>query len=364
MKQFSLKGKKGITLIALVVTIVVLIILVGISINLVIGDNGIITIAKKVKENTEVSQEEEKDILNKYADYIDGQENGQEKNEQQNITLEEFAKDPTKYKNSEQDTSNNDIAIGTDGSSVNLNLWSYEITESGAGITLGTYSDSMNRIPGYKNENITSEGKIIGSVPKYIYIDSLKKTLPVVLMDGTFAYCESLKIAPTIPDSVTTMYLTFIGCTSLASINIPSSVTEIGYNAFSDCTSLTSINIPSSVTTIGGYAFCRCTSLESVSFSIPSSVTAIGGSTFYNCTSLTSINIPSSVTTIGGYAFCRCTSLASINIPDSVTKIGYCVFSAWTSQQTINIQSSSVPSGWASDWKDDCNAKINYGVDM
>ena len=339
MKQFSLKGKKGITLIALVVTIVVLIILVGISINLVIGDNGIITIAKKVKENTEVSQEEEKDILNKYADYIDGQENGQEKNEQQNITLEEFAKDPTKYKNSEQDTSNNDIAIGTDGSSVNLNLWSYEITESGAGITLGTYSDSMNRIPGYKNENITSEGKIIGSVPKYIYIDSLKKTLPVVLMDGTFAYCESLKIAPTIPDSVTTMYLTFIGCTSLASINIPSSVTEIGYNAFSDCTSLTSINIPSSVTTIGGYAFCRCTSLAS-------------------------INIPDSVTKIGYCAFSHCTSLASINIPDSVISIGGRVFSAWTSQQTINIQSSSVPSGWVSDWKDDCNAKINYGVDM
>ena len=339
MKQFSLKGKKGITLIALVVTIVVLIILVGISINLVIGDNGIITIAKKVKENTEVSQEEEKDILNKYADYIDGQENGQEKNEQQNITLEEFAKDPTKYKNSEQDTSNNDIAIGTDGSSVNLNLWSYEITESGAGITLGTYSDSMNRIPGYKNENITSEGKIIGSVPKYIYIDSLKKTLPVVLMDGTFAYCKSLKIAPTIPDSVTTMYLTFIGCTSLASINIPSSVTVIGYNAFSDCTSLTSINIPSSVTTIGGYVFCRCTSLAS-------------------------INIPDSVTKIGYCAFSHCTSLASINIPDSVISIGGRVFSAWTSQQTINIQSSSVPSGWASDWKDDCNAKINYGVDM
>ena len=37
-----LNNKKGITLIALVVTVVVLIILAGVSINAVLGDNGII----------------------------------------------------------------------------------------------------------------------------------------------------------------------------------------------------------------------------------------------------------------------------------------------------------------------------------
>ena len=40
------KEMKGITLVALVVTIVVLLILAGVSINLVLGDNGIITKAK------------------------------------------------------------------------------------------------------------------------------------------------------------------------------------------------------------------------------------------------------------------------------------------------------------------------------
>lgn len=44
-----LKGQKGITLVALVVTIVVLIILAGISIALVLGDNGILTRAKEGK---------------------------------------------------------------------------------------------------------------------------------------------------------------------------------------------------------------------------------------------------------------------------------------------------------------------------
>ena len=46
-------SEKGITLIALIVTIVVLLILAGVSINLVIGDNGIITKAKQAASATE-----------------------------------------------------------------------------------------------------------------------------------------------------------------------------------------------------------------------------------------------------------------------------------------------------------------------
>ena len=59
-----MKKEKGITLVALVVTITVLIILAGISINLILGDNGIITIAKKAKENTELAKIEEETELN------------------------------------------------------------------------------------------------------------------------------------------------------------------------------------------------------------------------------------------------------------------------------------------------------------
>ena len=51
-KQKMKKGTRGITLIALVVTIVVLLILAGVSINLVIGQNGIITKAKEAKLET------------------------------------------------------------------------------------------------------------------------------------------------------------------------------------------------------------------------------------------------------------------------------------------------------------------------
>lgn len=56
--------ESGVTLVALVVTIIVLAILIGISINLTLGDNGIITIAKKAKENIELAKIEEEKELN------------------------------------------------------------------------------------------------------------------------------------------------------------------------------------------------------------------------------------------------------------------------------------------------------------
>ena len=59
-----MKNNKGITLVALVITIIVLIILAGISINLILGNNGIITIAKKAKENIELARIEEETQLN------------------------------------------------------------------------------------------------------------------------------------------------------------------------------------------------------------------------------------------------------------------------------------------------------------
>ena len=52
-----MKNNKGITLVALVVTIVVLLILAGVSINLVLGNNGIIAKAKDAEtKSAEASQ--------------------------------------------------------------------------------------------------------------------------------------------------------------------------------------------------------------------------------------------------------------------------------------------------------------------
>ena len=52
-------NRNGITLIALVITIVVLIILASVAITLSLGDNGIFKKATKAKENTQLAQNEE-----------------------------------------------------------------------------------------------------------------------------------------------------------------------------------------------------------------------------------------------------------------------------------------------------------------
>ena len=161
-------------------------------------------------------------------------------------------------------------------------------------------------------------------------------TFNVTGIDGAFNGCTSLT-SVTIPDSVTNIgNYAFNGCTSLTSVTIPNSVTSIGDSAFSNCTSLTSVTIPDTVTSIGN-AFYNCTSLTSVT--IPDSVTSIG-SAFYNCTSLTSVTIPDSVTSIGSSAFSGCTSLTSVTIPNSVTSIGDYVFKNCTSLTNITIPDS------------------------
>ena len=70
MLKETFKKNKGITLIALVVTIIVLLILAGISIVMLTGQNGILNRAAEAKEKTEVAQEEENEKLQGYEDTI------------------------------------------------------------------------------------------------------------------------------------------------------------------------------------------------------------------------------------------------------------------------------------------------------
>ena len=75
-KRILKRKEKGITLIALVITIIVLLILAGVSIAMLTGENGILTQAKRAKEETERAQEEEENILNSYEDYLSQATNG------------------------------------------------------------------------------------------------------------------------------------------------------------------------------------------------------------------------------------------------------------------------------------------------
>ena len=71
-----MKKNKGITLVALVVTIVVLLILAGVSINLVLGNNGIIAKAKEAQRESAEASQNDLIGMNELAQQLEEQING------------------------------------------------------------------------------------------------------------------------------------------------------------------------------------------------------------------------------------------------------------------------------------------------
>ena len=71
-----MKKNKGITLVALVVTIVVLLILAGVSINLVLGNNGIIAKAKEAQRKSAEASQNDLIGMNELAQQLEGKLNG------------------------------------------------------------------------------------------------------------------------------------------------------------------------------------------------------------------------------------------------------------------------------------------------
>ena len=76
IKTKKFKGESGITLIALVVTIVVLLILAGITISLVFSENGIIAKAREAAEKTNQAVINEQEQMNEVGTIIDNMLNG------------------------------------------------------------------------------------------------------------------------------------------------------------------------------------------------------------------------------------------------------------------------------------------------
>ena len=159
--------------------------------------------------------------------------------------------------------------------------------------------------------DITGIGPVLNNEPnKFVSLDLSGSTITTI-PGFSFLECTSLT-SVTIPSSVTSIGRGAFTSTSLISVTILNGVTSIGVGAFGFCASLTSVTIPDSVISIGDIAFRGCTSLISVT--ILNGVTSIGVGAFRECTSLTSVVIPNSVTNIGERAFGNCTSLIAINV--------------------------------------------------
>ena len=127
----------------------------------------------------------------------------------------------------------------------------------------------------------------------------------------------------------------FEGCSSLASVEIPSGIEGIGSEAFRQCSGITSVKLPSAITSIENGTFSGCNSL--INITLPMGITSIGNVAFYGCSSLEDIKIPSKVDNIGERAFEYCSSLTGIKIPSSVTSIKKGVFSECKKLKSITL---------------------------
>ena len=134
-----------------------------------------------------------------------------------------------------------------------------------------------------------------------------------------FSCIESI----TLPSGITYIPALYFANAPIRTINMPSTITEIGGYSFAYCPSLTEIVIPDSVITIGHNAFANA-SLTSVT--LGSGVTSIGSQAFMYCGGLTSVTIPDNVTSIGSRTFAYCTRLTSVTIGSGVTTISNYAF--------------------------------------
>lgn len=189
------------------------------------------------------------------------------------------------------------------------------------------------------------------------FVTEAKLTTATKISSYAFYNCASLASIE-VPASVTGIGSeAFYGCTSLTGIKIPESVTSISKQLFYGCTSLASIEIPAGVTVIALGAFKYCTSLEKVNYlgtidqwaqitfassfdSTDANPLCNGGKLYFNDELLTEAKL-STATEISEYAFYNCTSLEKLEIPASVTKIGRVAFYDCINLKTVTFAENS-----------------------
>ena len=326
------KDKNGITLVALVVTVVVLIVLAGVSINLVIGNNGIITKAQVAKTSTELA---------KYKEEL-SQWKINKKMEDNNFVEDTLS------------AGKNNLTYGGVKQEGNIKTIIQDLDDS--------YLDEVEIIKGELIINTTNKSKLEGSKvaevssnPYIIKEGELKSAgtnLELMSSDGTV----------TIPENVTKIGAgAFSSLVGLKTVIIPGTVKEVGANAFAYNTTLEKVIMEEGTEIIGEQAFFGCTGLSEINLpdtinsvgkfsmsnskitklSVPASLKTIGTYAFHNLVELQTVNIPEGVETIRYYAFDNCKKLETITIPSTVTNIENGAFASCNSLIQINLKTNN-----------------------
>ena len=350
---------KGITLIALIITMLILLILVTVSIS-ILSNTGIIEKVKQATIENKIAEIQEK-IQLEYAE---------EKITNLKVTSNALA---TRIRN----LSENKYPEITEISPVTTKVY-YTLTLTGKEYEINTetgkikeYVDELEKIvatdtslwtktkttSGYKITGYTGTGDQLKDVvvPNVFIEDGVEIsvtevslqniefegtiTIPsnIVLLGKSFENCTGLE-SVTIGDNVTInagksnwqsndhTQGTFAKCSSLKKVtmgkNIKMPNTEFAHYWFNNCPVLEEVTVES-LSEVGDGAFSKVGKALKGSITINESVTSIGGKAFEGCSSVTSVTIPNAVTVVGDNAFKDCTGIEnSINISANLKNIG------------------------------------------
>ncbi len=332
------KNQTGITLIALVITILVLLILAGVSIGMLMGNNGIIINAQEARLSTELSKYKEQLEL-----YISGK-----KIEDKNFDQETLfaGKDNLKY-NTQKDGETG--TIKTIYPDIKSNYIEKIQIKKGK-IVLDTKDKKEIKVAielGIEvNPYEIKDGELTASEDNLLLIDSngtLKLPESVTTIgEGAFANTASDGIElkkVIIPSTVREIKANaFNGNNQIEEIIIETKngegVIKIGDFAFANCTKLRAIELPDTVITIGKNLFTRCYSLQDVKLS--KNITEISYEMFLACKEIKEIEIPDGVTTIVSGGFNSCINLNKIVLPSTLRRIESNSFSGCSNLNLID----------------------------
>ena len=324
--------ENGITLIALVITIIVLLILAGISISLVAGDNGILNKSDKAKTKTEqaaILEELRIKIYDKKTEDIENKSTNISYIKTAGYVADEFEEDnetcyvinPNRL-NPVPSTGKGTVAKGDIYYLKTGDLY-YLDSQKNATNLGGIYRETIS------NEEIP-EDIFEYEDPEETILIGVKEEYIVVLNHGNY--------------------------------QAPSK--NISYDIVKNGKSVTKIKIPDKVVRIDGRAFAHFRNIEEVIFG--NNIKSFGTFTFLECESIKEINVPYGTVEIGYGAFVGCTNLSKIVIPETVENLcrclvgGYSKVGATTGSVYIEVHGKE---SWL-DFNDIEPVGVEYGEDL
>ena len=281
--QRNYSKQNGITLIALVVTIVVLLILAGVSINALFGDSGIINKAKDAQNKMDQAVQNDLEGLNSLSNWLDSKINGASKPvtnpyADQQWTMAYVCNNGT-WSNTPLTAVNGDTI--PEGSQIVAKFYA-----TGEKITPSSLkADSSTTIPFSEGETykVVIEGTgEMGVLMDATSISDIKSANAWQAQTALYlAWLQGGMQGDAV--SIITPYIT--------ELTICDGITNIGNFAMAGATSLSKVILGNSLKTIGNFSFSFNNELSEIS--IPNTVTNVGERAFWrNYGNITSIIVP------------------------------------------------------------------------